>query len=153
VTSEKLRQVGVETVAVIASPADRARRYFRYRPPRCLVGADHELKSHRAVGVPHVAMTDEVHRMVLDRNDWLARERGLPAPPGGGKDALNREDCIEIAEYMAEMQQHQAQFTAEFLIDADGIIRWTYVECAREGLAGLDAFPSDEEVLRAARAL
>ena len=98
-------------------------------------------------------MTDEVLRVVLDRNDWLARERGLQVPAGGGKEALNREDGIEIAEYMADMQHHQTQFTAEFLIDADGIIRWAYVECAREGLAGLDAFPSDEEVLRAARAL
>ncbi len=152
-TSEKLRELGVETVAVVATPAERARRYFRYRPPRCLVGADHELKSHRAFGVPRVAITDEVLGIVLDRNDRLARERGLQAPAGAGNEALNREDGMDIGGYQADMQQHQAQFTSQFLIDADGIIRWAYVECAREGLAGFDAFPSDEEVLRAARAL
>ena len=38
-------------------------------------------------------------------------------------------------------------------IDRDGIVRYTYVECAREGLAGIGDMPSDEEILTAARAL
>jgi hypothetical protein len=33
------------------------------------------------------------------------------------------------------------------------MIRWTNIECAREGLAGLGKFPTDEEVLGAVRAL
>jgi hypothetical protein len=51
------------------------------------------------------------------------------------------------------MQQHQAQFTAQFLIDRTGIIRWSNVECARESLVeGLERFPTDDELLAAARA-
>jgi len=58
-TAEKLREAGVETAAVVATPVDRARRYFRYRPPRCLVGADPDLNTHRAFRVPRTEMTDQ----------------------------------------------------------------------------------------------
>ncbi len=50
------------------------------------------------------------------------------------------------------MRQHQVQFTAQFLIDRTGVIRWSNVECARDGLVeGLDRFPTDDELLTAAR--
>ena len=39
-----------------------------------------------------------------------------------------------------------------FLIDRDGIIRWGHIE-AGERIEDLSQFPSDEEILRAARSL
>ena len=45
------------------------------------------------------------------------------------------------------------QLDGQFLVDREGIIRWTNIECAREGLAGLGKFPTDEELLAAVRAL
>jgi len=36
------------------------------------------------------------------------------------------------------------QFLGQFLLDREGMIRWTNIECAREGLAGLGRFPTDE---------
>lgn len=152
-TADKLRAAGVETVAVVATPADRARRYFRYRPPRCLVVADPDLSTHRAFGVPHGAMTEELLALVTARNDDLAREVGLQAPPGGGWVALDREDGIDRAEHLPDLERHQAQLTAHFLVDRDGIVRWTNIECERDGLDGLDRFPTDEEVLSAVHAL
>ena len=53
----------------------------------------------------------------------------------------------------ADFARHQAQFTGQFLIDREGIVRWINVECASEGLEGVDRLPSEEEVLAAARAL
>jgi hypothetical protein len=37
------------------------------------------------------------------------------------------------------------QFLGQFLVDRDGVIRWTSVECAGSGLTGLGQFPTDEE--------
>jgi hypothetical protein len=152
-TAEKLRALGVEMVGVIATAADRARRYFSYRPPRYLVVADPDLASHRAFGVPRTGFTDEIFQLFNAKSDGLAREAGLSAPPGGGRDALNREDGIDLKEYMPDMERHEAQLTGQFLIDRAGVIRWTNIECERDGLQGLGRVPTDEELLAAARAL
>ncbi len=152
-TAEKLRAAGIETVGVVATAVDRARRYFRYRPLRYLVGADPELATHRAFGVPRSRFTDEIFQVVTTRVDGLAREAGLAAPTGGGWEALDREDGINRDEYTADTEHHQVQLTAQFLLDRDGVIRWANVECARDGLEGLDRFPTDQELLAAARAL
>jgi hypothetical protein len=151
--AKKLREIGVETVGIVGTPADRARLYFRYRPPGYLVGADPELASHRALGVPRMNMNDDVMRVILDKSDGLARESGLRVPPGHGKDALDHLDGIILHDYLAERQQHQVQFTAQFLIDRAGIIRWSNVECSSNSLdEGFERFPTDDELLTAARA-
>lgn len=150
--TKKLQEMGVEPVGIVGTPVDRARLYFRYGPPGYLVGADPELASHHALGVPRMRANDDVRGVVMDRSDALARELGLHAPPGGGREALDRLDGITRSEYLAEMRQHQVQFTAQFLIDRTGVIRWSNVECARDGLVeGLDRFPTDDELLTAAR--
>ncbi len=152
-TAEKLRAVGVETVGVVATAVDRARRYFRYRPVRYPVGADPELATHRAFGVPRSILTDEIAQVDTRVLDELARETGIAAPPGGGWDALDRTDGIDRTDYASDIERHQVQFVAQFLLDRDGVIQWTNVECARDGLEGLGRFPTDEEFLAAARAL
>lgn len=152
-TAPKLRAAGVEMIGVVGTAADRARRYFRYRPPRYPVAADPDLVSHRAFGVPRTGFNDELYQIVSARLEGLAREAGLNPPPGGAWEALDRADGIETREFQADLERHQAQFTAQFLIDREGVVRWTNVECAREGLEGLDRFPTDEELLEAARAL
>jgi hypothetical protein len=83
------------------------------------------------------------------------RELKLPeSPPGGAYQQLGRFDAYEVTTAdSADFARHQAQFCGQFLIDREGIVRWVHVECAREGLDGLDRLPSDEEVLAAARAL
>jgi hypothetical protein len=44
------------------------------------------------------------------------------------------------------------QLSGQFLVDREGIIRWTNIECGQEGLAGLGKFPTDDELLAAVRA-
>jgi hypothetical protein len=39
----------------------------------------------------------------------------------------------------------------QFLVDQDGIVRWVNIECAKDGLAGLQKFPTDDDFLAAAR--
>ena len=152
-TAEKLRGVGVETVGVVATAADRARRYFSYRRPHYPVAADPDLASHRAFGVPQVPFTEEVMRVVSARRDDLVRTLGLSVGPGGSQEALDREDEIHHDEFIPDMQRHQTQFTGQFLIDREGVIRWSNIEAERDGLPGIGAFPSDDELLAAAKAL
>ena len=148
-TAEKLRAAGVETVGVVGTPADRARRYFAYRPPRYLVGADPDLASHRAYGLPRNDFTEEMFKVVTIKCDELAQRFGISAPPGGGWQALDREDEIAPNEFASDMERHKHQVIGQFLIDRQGVIRWSNIETERD----LDRFPTDEELLAAARAL
>jgi hypothetical protein len=52
----------------------------------------------------------------------------------------------------AEVEKQWPQLKGQFLIDRDGIVRWANIECA-EGVAAVGKFPSEEEILAAARAL
>src|SRR5262249_41365519 len=52
ITSDKLQREGVETLAIVNSPAERARQYFQYRPTRVLLAADPDVQTHRAFGLP-----------------------------------------------------------------------------------------------------
>jgi hypothetical protein len=152
-TAGTLRAEGVEVIGVVGTAADRARRYFSYRKPRYLVAADPDLASHRAFGVPHTAYTEEISKIASAKVDDLARESGHNVPAGGGWEALDREDEIQPNEFASDIERHQAQLTGQFLIDRDGVIRWSNIEAEREGLEGLDRFPSDDELLAAVHAL
>lgn len=54
-----LAAAGVETIAVINTPLDRARLYFRHRPTPIMLLSDPDCLTHRAFGVPHVAFQAE----------------------------------------------------------------------------------------------
>jgi hypothetical protein len=153
-TAERLERIGVQTLGVVGSSAESVRLYLRYRPTRCLVGADPELTIHRAYGVPRAPVSPELWGAIESAYGDLARELRLPVAAGGAVETIDRLDGYQVTEGdQADFQRHQAQFTAQFLVGRDGIVRWANVECARDGLAGIDKFPTDEEILAAARAL
>jgi len=151
--AEPLRGLGVETIAIVATATDKARQYFSHQRPQCLVGADPELTSHRAFGVPQTQMTQEIMGLIIDRTDELARQEGFDLRSEKGYQALDRQDGIDHSEHLQDIHRHQAQFTAQFLIDRLGIVRWSSIECAKEGLAGIERMATKEEMLAAARAL
>jgi peroxiredoxin len=149
----KLEAAGVSTLAVVATPRDRARLYFRYRPPsRLALAADPELTTHRAFRVPRGEGTPEV--MMGEAQAARTTLGGLLAQP------LSILDAARVLEEMhpfeltppdhADDERHFGQFVGQFLLDRDGIIRWLNIEGAREGIAGVGMFPSDEELLAAA---
>ena len=153
-TAERLQAVGVGTLGIVASKVERARLFFRYRPVRCAVGADPDLLTHRAYGVPQTGITPEVMQAIHGAYRNLARKLKLEVPDDQVRDAIGRLDGFEVTESeTAEFQRHQIQFTSQFLVDRHGIVRWSNIECAQEGLAGMDKFPTDEELLAAAAAL
>jgi peroxiredoxin len=67
-----LRAEGIETVAVINTPVERARMYFRYRPVPLLLLADPACGTHRAFGVPAVEFLPDGS---TEPTQWPSRTR------------------------------------------------------------------------------
>ena len=79
----------------------------------------------------------------------------LPTPqnPFEAMATLNQRDGFEPTEVDHQIAAaHGMQLGGHFLIDRDGIVRWLQIEAA-ERISDLSKFPSDEEILRAARGL
>jgi peroxiredoxin len=150
----KLKALGVETLGVVATAPENARLYFKFRPTRLRLASDPELTTHRAYGLPKPASTPEFMQMLEKIRINPNGEFPEPLPimeaavATGTQDGYTGNDTDK-----AEMERQWPQLKGQFLIDRDGIVRWTNVECATEGLAGVGKFPSDEEILTAARAL
>jgi hypothetical protein len=99
-------------------------------------------------------MTPEIWETVEGKANELARDLHVPVQSGQAYAAIDRLDGFEKVETDdTDMQRHQIQLTGQFLLDRDGVVRWANIECASDGLDGLDRFPTDEELIAAARAL
>jgi len=163
-TQDKLKAMGVETMAVVNTPLTRARLYFNYRPARVLLAADPEAATHRAFGVPAgVLVEDESKASWPQGTVTMGQLQGalinptgeLPAPenPFVAMDILNKREGFEPTEVDHQIvAAHGLQLTGHFLIDRRGIVRWRQIEAAAR-IEDLSKFPSDEEILAAARAL
>ncbi len=124
-----------------------------YRPPRVSVAADPDFATHRAYGVPAPRRADIEEAFRATRVNPTGELPG-PLPIREASAASSRREGFRPTPPDAENAAWpHLQFLGQFLVDRDGIIRWTNVECAREGLAGLGKFPGDEELLAAVRGL
>jgi peroxiredoxin len=158
----KLKGLGVETLAVINTPLDRARLYFKYRPTGVLLAADPEAATHRSFGIPageiveHESLAAWPFKVTLGQMQ-AARithpELPTPLDPFAGNDALNLQDRFEPNETDQQIAAaHGTQLAGYFLIDRNGIIRWLFIEAA-ERINDLTKFPSEDDILAAARRL
>jgi len=165
-TRDKLAREGVETVAIVNTPAERARQYFQYRPTRVLLAADPDVRTHQAFGLPKIGFvadgTDpaELHwpeRATMAQflapqfnpTSELPERQNIPQ----AMETLNQKDGFEPTE--ADQQivaAHFSQLTGHFLIDTQGTIRWSRVE-GKEGPNDLLNFPSDSDILAAVVAI
>jgi hypothetical protein len=154
-TAKKLEALGVRTLGVMATGADQARLFFRFRPPRIRVGCDPELATHQAYGVPSVAVSPDLWQAV--QVAAVKELRGMQHPEVPAAEAYETFGRLDgytpTGDDMADFQRHGIQLTGQFLVDRDGIVRWAHLECTGDSLAGVDQMPSDEELLAAARAL
>jgi peroxiredoxin len=149
---EKLRALGVESLGVVTTTPENARLYFKFRPTRLRLAADPDLRTHRAYGVPQPEVTPELMQGIQSTriNPTGELPEALPIPEAAA--ALGRLDGYTGTETdQIESQRQYPQLTGEFLIDRSGIVRWVKIECAEEGLAGVGKFPTEEEILAAAR--
>jgi len=153
-TESKLKALGVETLGVVATPPENARLYFKYRPARMRLAADPELSTHRAYGVPKPTPTPELMQEMERLRVNPTGDLPAPVPIQEAAMALTRMDGYAANDTdQADMGRQWPQLKGLFLIDRDGIVRWSYIECGKEGLAGLGKMPGEPEILDAARAV
>jgi peroxiredoxin len=163
-TQDKHKAIGVETMAVVNTPLERARLYFKYRPARVLLTADPEAATHRSFGVPAGTLVEkeseaswaqgkvtmgQLQALMINPNGEL------PAPQNvfAVSETMNKQDGFEMTEADQQMAAaHALQMTGHFLLDRSGIVRWRYIE-ASERMEDFSKFPSDEEIVAAARGL
>ena len=154
-----LREKGVETLAVVNTPLDRARLYFRFHPmPDLIAAADPERSSHNAFGLPNLQITDHEdawpHRVSVATvaSMKVSVEGDLPEPmdPEAAFMALNEKDGYEVND--ADMQMiaaGKAQLIGQFLLDRNSIVRWSFTEAA-DGGRHMFGLPNTREMLSVA---
>ena len=112
-----LREKGVESIAVVNTPIDRARLYFRHRPlPDLLAASDPERMSHRAFGLPNFELANI-------QSGW---ERKVAVVATTVLNTWDRYEMTDVDQLMA--QEGGGQLFGQFLIDREGIIRWSFAE-------------------------
>lgn len=128
------------------------------RPPRIRVASDSEWHIYRAYGVPMPPSTPEYKElratvrinptgeapepMSLDAvQTWLREHHRFGEIPEDQKDLLfpARPDFNNI-------------HAGHFLIDRAGVVRWMQIETPIDDLSRYGVFPTDDEILAAARA-
>jgi peroxiredoxin len=151
---QKLRAAGVESLGIVATPADNARLYFKFRPTRLRLAADPELLTHRAYGLPKPPVTPELDQALASTRINPTGELPEPLPVMEAAAILGQFDQYTGTPVdQGDMERQWPMLKGYFMIDRDGIVRWATIECAAEGLAGIGKFPSEEELLGAARAV
>ena len=160
-----LHALGVETLAVINTPVERASLYFRHRPTPVTLLCDPECATHRAFGVPYLEFQSEAdserpefrHARAIGPFGAARINPGgaLPEPmqPMEANAALNARDGFELDETdQAIFESHATQLVGHFLVDGAGIVRWAQIE-ARDGPNNLCNFPDAAHFIAAAGSL
>jgi peroxiredoxin len=160
-----LRAAGTETLAVINTPVERARMYFRHRPTPVTLLCDPDCRTHQAFGVPRIEFLPESSS---ERPEWPHRasmaqfeaarvnptgELPEPTQPMAANPVLNAKDGFELDEAdEAIFENHGTQLVGHFLVDAAGIVGWAQIE-ARDGPNSLCIFPTAAQIIAAAGSL
>ncbi len=160
-----LHAAGVETIAVVNTPVERARMYFRHRPTPATLLSDPGCVTHQAFGVPHIEFLPDNSK---ERPEWPYRA-GMPEfmasrinPTGELDEPLNPMETNPIinAKQGFEMEEadhailasHATQLVGHFLVDARGKVAWVQIEAA-EGPNSIGISPTPAELIAAANGL
>ena len=149
-SSDHLRSLGIDSLAIVGTELDNARLYFKVRPTRMALAADPQLSTHRSYGVPRPEWTPELLQMIENTHINPPGELPAPLPIPAAAAALAALDGYQTTPTDQREQALTAnQLKRQFLIDRDGIVRWSHIEC-QEGLSGLGRSPSHEDLVSAA---
>ncbi|WP_293811355.1 peroxiredoxin-like family protein [uncultured Bosea sp.] len=153
-----LRAKGVESLTVVNTPIERARLYFRYHPiPNLLAASDPGRTSHRAFGLPNLEFTE--NETAWPHKVSMAAVRGMQLEiPGGASGPLNpfeasefldKQDGYEVTEADLQMKATGlGQLIGQFLLDRQGIVRWSFTEVPEGGRYMFGA-PNPQELMSA----
>ena len=157
--TDALQEKGIDSLTVVNTPIERARLYFRYHPlPNLLAASDPERVSHKAFGLPNIQFTEAEnnwpHKVSMDavmsmRID-MPGELPEPMNPIAAMEFLDKADGYEFTEDDKRMiATGEGQLVGEFLLDRDGVIRWSFTEVEEAG-RHMFGVPAPREVMSAA---
>ncbi|TPI71821.1 MULTISPECIES: redoxin domain-containing protein [unclassified Mesorhizobium] len=154
----ELREKGVESLTVVNTPIERARLYFRYHPmPNLLAASDPERASHRAFGLPNLEFTQDETNWPYKVSMTAAKDMRvdipgeLPAPmdPFAASEFLDKKDHYEVTEADEQMMATgHGQLIGQFLLDRQGVVRWSFTEVPEGGRYMFGA-PNPQELMSA----
>jgi len=154
-----LREKGVESLAVVNTPIERARLYFRYHPmPDLFAASDPERVSYRAFGLPNLEFTDSETEwprkmgmnVVMSMQVEMPGELPEPMNRLAAADWLNKKDGYELTEADERMMATgNGQLFGQFLLDREGIVRWSFTEVPQGGQR-MFGMPDARELMSAA---
>ena len=154
----ELRERGVESLTVVNTPIERARLYFRYHPmPNLLAASDPERASHRAFGLPNLEFTENEtnwpYKVAMaaaqDLRVDIPGELPGPMDPMAAAAILERKDPYELTEADEQMMATgHGQLVGQFLLDRQGIVRWSFTEVPEGGRYMFGA-PNPKELMSA----
>ncbi|MFB9980411.1 redoxin domain-containing protein [Mesorhizobium kowhaii] len=154
----ELREKGVESLTVVNTPIERARLYFRYHPmPNLLAASDPERASHRAFGLPNLEFTQNETNwpykvsMAAAKDMRVDMPGELPSPmdPFAASEFLDKKDHYELTEADEQMMATgHGQLIGQFLLDRQGIVRWSFTEVPEGGRYMFGA-PNPQELMSA----
>ena len=154
-----LREKGVESLTVVNTPIERARLYFRYHPlPNLLAASDPERISHRAFGLPNLEFTENETEwprkvgmnVIMSMPVEMPGELPGPMIRPAAADLLNQKDGYEVTEDDKRMMAAgSGQLFGQFLLDREGIVRWSFTEVP-DGGQRMFGMPDSRELMSAA---
>jgi len=154
----ELRERGVESLTVVNTPIERARLYFRYHPmPNLLAASDPERASHRAFGLPNLEFTENETNwpykvaMAVAKDMRVDIPGELPGPmdPMAAAAILEKKDPYDLTEADEQMMATgHGQLVGQFLLDRQGIVRWSFTEVPEGGRYMFGA-PNPKELMSA----
>ena len=154
----ELREKGVGSLTVVNTPIERARLYFRYHPmPNLLAASDPERASHRAFGLPNLEFTENETNwpykvaMAAAKSLRVDIPGVLPGPmdPFAAGEFLEKKDPYEVTEADEQMMATgHGQLVGQFLLDRQGIVRWSFTEVP-EGGRHMFGAPNPQELMSA----
>lgn len=158
--SERLGELGVDSLAIVNTELDRARLYYGRQRPGMALAVDPDWDTHRRYGLSHPKMT-------LGKTDWPKKINPIAAltlrvnptgdlPKGVApirlNDVVNRIEGFELTAVDRKIKAAHGLTNAGFtLIDKDGIVRWRWLEGAG-GFADIAKFPPRDDIIAAVAA-
>lgn len=159
-----LRERGIEVLAIVATPAERAQMFLKHRPAPVPVLADPDAVVAAAFGVPRMIIgpagsgprawpettMEQVLAVMVHDTDDPSRPPRLASEIAAER---RRKDGYEMLPADIEgTEKHGPQLTCHVLVDRGGVVRWTHVE-AQDGVADLFKSLSPADLLTATSAL
>ncbi|RUV30413.1 peroxiredoxin-like family protein [Mesorhizobium sp. M5C.F.Ca.IN.020.32.2.1] len=154
----ELREKGVESLTVVNTPIERARLYFRYHPmPNLLAASDPERASHRAFGLPNLEFTENETNWPYKVSMAAVKDMRVDIPselpgamdPIAAGEILDKRDHYELTEADEQMMATgHGQLVGQFLLDRQGIVRWSFTEVPEGGRYMFGA-PNPQELMSA----